>query len=328
MLASAASKVDSALIIQNKGGGHGEIGFHLALQLAKERGMKVMILHEGPEKASKPPHSAYPELLSANVEILWFDDLTRPEVLWFLDDKKFGAIIDNWSKSPDQIRPFAELAKKWEVANYAYVSSAGMYTPPAGDYGAISEDASVKSSGQRQAEELLEEMKLPYSCFRPQYIYGPKQGKSYLKYFFDRLTNGRPVLVPNGGDQQVTMTHAADNAAMIAAAVGNEAAAGEVFNCATSTLITYDDLVDICAKAAGVEPKIVHYNPKDFEIPKGFFPFRDTPFFVSVDKAADKLGFAPKHLLASDIEWYFTNNYQSSESLDFSLDDEILAKVA
>jgi hypothetical protein len=32
---------ERALIIQNKGGGHGEIGYHLALNLAKEKGLKV-----------------------------------------------------------------------------------------------------------------------------------------------------------------------------------------------------------------------------------------------------------------------------------------------
>merc|ERR1719327_1254485 len=107
-----------------------------------------------------------------------------------------------------------------------------MNTPPKGDSGAISEDCAVKSTGQRQAEELIADMGLPYSYFRPQYIYGPNQGKSYLAFFFDRLTRGMPVPVPNGGDQSVTMTHAADNAAMIAAAVGNADAAGNAFNCA------------------------------------------------------------------------------------------------
>ena len=69
-------------------------------------------------------------------------------------------------------------------------------------------------------------MGLPYAYFRPQYIYGPAQGKSYLAYFFDRITRGQPVPVPNEGNQFVTITHAADNAAMIAAAVGNPAAVG------------------------------------------------------------------------------------------------------
>ena len=63
----------SALIIQNKGGGHGEIGYHLALQLAA-KGTRVTILHEGPDKG-KPPHNAYGDLASAGVEVVWRDNL-------------------------------------------------------------------------------------------------------------------------------------------------------------------------------------------------------------------------------------------------------------
>ena len=37
--------VDSTLIIQNKGGGHGEIGYHLAKELAS-RGHKVTLLQD------------------------------------------------------------------------------------------------------------------------------------------------------------------------------------------------------------------------------------------------------------------------------------------
>ena len=50
-----------------------------------------------------------------------------------------------------------------------------------------------------QAEELLGEKGLPFSCFRPQYIYGPKQGKSYLVPLFDRACREQhpPQPVPN-----------------------------------------------------------------------------------------------------------------------------------
>lgn len=170
------------------------------------------------------------------------------------------------------------------------------------------------------------------SYFRPQYIYGPCQGKSYLSFFFDRLTRGKPVPVPNQGDQFVTMTHAADNAAMIAAAVGSEAAVGQAFNCATTSLITYDELVGLCAKAAGVDAEIVHYDPKGFEKPDDFkfkFPFRDTPFYVSADKANNLLGFKEKNAIADDIAWYYADNYVGAgldkKDVDLSQDEVVLA---
>ena len=158
----------SALIIQNKGGGHGEIGYHLALQLVKEKGMEVTILHEGPNKG-KPPHNSYGALEAAGVSVKWCDSLDDAAgCLGQLEGASFSAVVDNWSKSPEQIAPYAEAAKGWGVTNYAYVSSAGMYTPDKGDDGAVTEACAVKSSGQRQAEEKLAEMGLPYSYFRPQ----------------------------------------------------------------------------------------------------------------------------------------------------------------
>ena len=172
-------------------------------------------------------------------------------------------------------------------------------------------------------------MGLPYAYFRPQYIYGPAQGKSYLAYFFDRITRGQPVPVPNEGNQFVTITHAADNAAMIAAAVGNPAAVGQAFNCATSSLITYDDLVQLCAKAAGKTAVITHYDPKSYEKPEGSkfkFPFRDTPFFVDAQKASKVLNFQPANSIADDIAWYYSENYVAkgglTKELDFATDPQ------
>merc|ERR1712039_853447 len=114
---------------------------------------------------------------------------------------------------------------------------------------------------------------------------------------------------------------------MIAAAICSPASVGEIFNCASSKLITYDALVKLCGAAASSPVSIEHYNPKDFEIPKGFFPFRDTPFFVSADKAERLLGFQPKFSIEQDIQWYFDANYKANggmdKEVDLSKDEEI-----
>ncbi len=317
--------LDSCLIIQNKGGGHGEIGYHLALLLRK-RNIKTTILHEGPNK-NKPPHDSYADLDDAGVDVHWCDDLAdAPACLAKLGGATYDAVVDNWSKEPELIAPYAEQAKAWGVDHYAFVSSAGMYTPDKGDFSAIDEACAVKSSGQRKAEEKLAEMGLPYTYFRPQYIYGPKQGKSYLGYFFDRITRDMPVPVPGDGTQPVTFTHAFDNAAMIDAAIGNDKAVGEAFNCATSKTLTYDELVALCAGAAGKEVNICHFDPKaaGVTVKELGFPFRETPFYVSADKAANLLGWAPAHKIDDDIGWYFSDQYKAKE-VDASLDAKATA---
>ncbi len=47
-------------------------------------------------------------------------------------------------------------------------------------------------------EELIANEGLPWTSFRPQYIYGPKTNKrDYLDYFFDRIVREKPVPIPN-----------------------------------------------------------------------------------------------------------------------------------
>ncbi len=58
-----------ALIVQNKGGGHGEIGYHLALKLAKEKGLKVTMIQDSACKQDKPPFDSYSDLTQAGVDI-------------------------------------------------------------------------------------------------------------------------------------------------------------------------------------------------------------------------------------------------------------------
>ena len=76
-----------------------------------------------------------------------------PTCLAKLGGTTYDAVVDNWSKEPELIAPYAVQAKAWGVEHYAFVSSAGMYTPDKGDFSAIDEACAVKSSGQRKAEE-------------------------------------------------------------------------------------------------------------------------------------------------------------------------------
>ncbi|CAN0004699.1 unnamed protein product, partial [Phaeothamnion confervicola] len=163
-----------------------------------------------------------------------------------------------------------------------------------------------------QVELYAAELGLPWTAFRPQYIYGPKTNKrDYLDWFIDRVVYGlSPIPLPKHGDQFVCVTHAEDVANMMASVVGNEAAAaGQVFNCATDRYITYNSLLKEVGAShshlAGVEMN--YYDPADYELPKGYFPFRNDHFFINSGKARrEKLYvfFPLSHWLIQDLKWY------------------------
>jgi len=89
-------------------------GYHLALELAQGQGRAVTILHEGKGPNAKEAHRAYGDLDTAGVKVIWCEDLTdAPACLAKLEGATFGSVIDNWSKSPEAITPYAAAAKDW-----------------------------------------------------------------------------------------------------------------------------------------------------------------------------------------------------------------------
>mmetsp|Transcript_45502 Transcript_45502/g.66434 ORF Transcript_45502/g.66434 Transcript_45502/m.66434 type:complete len:356 (-) Transcript_45502:50-1117(-) len=317
---SALQMLGSALIVQNKGGGHGEIGFHLAKILKEEKGCDaVTILQDGGEPSGKLPFSRYGELEALGCEVIWCD--VKGEGVARLAGKKFDYVFDNWSKDEATVKPIADMAKAQNVETFAYVSSGGMYKyPPTLP---ITEDADAKETGQREVEKYLDAAGLPWTAFRPQYIYGPATNKrDYLDYFVDRISRDQPVPIPHSGEQLASVTHAYDVAAMLAAATANPKAAKQVFNCGTDAYLTYNEIARQIGKALGKEARLVHYDPA--QCPDLKFPFRPQHFFVGVGKAMRELGWAPKHNLIDDLSAFYLADYKAlgkdAQAMDFPAD--------
>lgn len=188
------------------------------------------------------------------------------------------------------------------------------------------------TAGQALYDTYAVELGLPLVSFRPQYIYGPKSNKfDYIDWYFDRIVRELPLPIPGDGTQKVSLTNSEDVASLLASVLDNpEAAVSQrFFNCGTDKLVSYDEVAYICAEAAGVPKEkimIEHYDADLFG--KAKFPFRLTDFYVSPDKAKEKLGWSgAKHSLEEDMGWYF-DNYKArggdTKKMDLSKDWEIV----
>eukprot|EP00286_Rhodomonas_abbreviata_P018628 CAMPEP_0181298194 /NCGR_PEP_ID=MMETSP1101-20121128/5651_1 /TAXON_ID=46948 /ORGANISM="Rhodomonas abbreviata, Strain Caron Lab Isolate" /LENGTH=362 /DNA_ID=CAMNT_0023403197 /DNA_START=14 /DNA_END=1102 /DNA_ORIENTATION=- len=323
-----ALHMDAALIVQNKGGGHGEIGFHLAKQL-RGKGLDVTLLQDATTKFDTPPFRQYGELDNAGVEVVAVDFSSPDAIANAVQNKAYTHVFDNFAKNVDTVSTVATLAKSWGVKNFAYVSSGGMYESKNAQ--PMTEDGPTKATGQRGVEEYLASQGLPWTSFRPQYIYGPATNKrDYLDWFFDRIVRDRPCPLPGDGQQLASVSRAEDVASMLASVVGREQiAAGKVYNCGTNKFYSYQQICEMVAQTTGKQLAIKTYNPKDFELPKGAFPFRNDAFFVSPYKAQMELGWAPTCDLAQDMAWYY-QSYQDAgkmtKAMAFEADDIILSR--
>jgi nucleoside-diphosphate-sugar epimerase len=313
---SSLLHMSAALIVQNKGGGHGELGYQLAKCLqTKDKITSITILQDDACKDDQEPFRSYATDLP-DVKVvkapLGDESMTREEMQEILGGESYDYVWDNASKKPEGAgKAVIDCAAEWKVKLYTYVSSAGMYTPAADGPFPMPETTPIKeSAGQNQQDQYAVEQGLPLVSFRPQYIYGPKSNKhDYIDYYFDRLVRGLPIPVPGDGTQKVSLTNSEDVASLLASPLNNEEAAVEqrYFNCGTDQLISYDEVAYLCAEAAGIakdDVVIEHYDGDMFG--KANFPFRLTNFYVAPDTAKEKLGWSgPAHSLRDDLKWYY-----------------------
>ena len=327
-----------ALIVQNKGGGHGELGYQLAKTLQnQEQITSVTILQDDACDDTKEPFKSYAADLPGVKVIkasLSDESMSADDVNSLLGGDTFEYVWDNASKGPvGSGKAICDAAKGWNPKLFAYVSSAGMYQPTDDTVFPMAETTPIKeSAGQAQFEAYAAEIGLPLVTFRPQYIYGPKANKySYIDWYFDRICRGEPLPIPGDGTQIVSLTNSEDVAFMLASPLNNETAAVEqrYFNCGTDIQLSYDDVAKLCAQVAGVEDyTIVHYDAA--KLGKGTFPFRPANFYVAPDKIKEYLtyGSAAEHTVRGDLSEFYFENYKARGSLDkdvdFSKDKEIL----
>ena len=74
----------------------------------------------------------------------------------------------------------------------------------------------------------------------------------------DRMRRGKKVIVHGDGSSIWVFTHHRDFAKGFVGLLGNHRAIGEAFHITSDELLTWDRIFEISARAAGVEPHIVH----------------------------------------------------------------------
>jgi nucleoside-diphosphate-sugar epimerase len=129
-------------------------------------------------------------------------------------------------------------------------------------------------------------------------------------YFLDRLVRNLPVPIPYDGKQLVSLTNVQDVATLLLSPLNNMNGALQqrYFNCGTDQIVSYNDLVYLCADMARVprfNVKIEYFDPEVLGT-KGSFPYREKDFFVVPDVAKQILHWpGAQCTLSDDLIWYF-----------------------
>lgn len=305
------------------------------VELLVERGDEVAVLHR------RPAHD-----LGSNVRNLQADRGDLPAIAQILRRERFDAIVDtayDWQHGTPAAHVEAAARSAGDrLQRYVFMSSLAAYVPGLG----LGEEAPLvpdhvpnpyaqhKASAERLLLAMHRESGFPFVSFRPPYVHGPRQPFYREQFFWDRLLDGRPIVVPDGGDAPTQWVFVEDIARACVRAIEVPEAAGQAFNVAHTEPLTQRTFVEALARAAGVEPRFVPV-PRATILAAGgqlfgpqiyFGEYLDLPPMTSeVDKARRLLGVTPAPLeeaLSRGFAWYQT---QPRRPVDYAFEERLIA---
>lgn len=307
-----------------------------AVERLLARGHEVAVLH-------RRDHNDFAPGAVRNVQVdrADLDALSR-----ILGGERFEAVLDfayDWQHGTTAAQ--VEAAARscgGELQRYVFVSSAGVY---AGGL-ELREDAPLapddhpmpyvrhKVSAERALLALHRERGFPVTVIRPPFVHGPRQPFYREQFFWDRLLDGRPVILPDGGDTPMPWAFVSDVAEACVRAVEVPEAAGEAFNVGHVEPTTQRSWVEALARTAGVEPVLAPVPRSAIQAAGGQLMGGDLyfgevldmpPQSLAVEKAARVLGLDPTPLdaaLRMGFSWY---RDQPRRPADHAFEDRLLA---
>lgn len=225
--------------------------------LAVERGIDLYLLNRG-QSAKPTPDGA---------TVLTGDIHDKASVEAALGDHTFDAVVNWIAFTPDQVERDIELFRG-RTGQYIFISSASAYqTPPVNQ--PVTESTLLAnphwqySRNKIACEEVLvrayRDEGFPMTIVRPSHTYDrtslPFQGRYTV---VDRMRKGKPVIVHGDGSSIWVMTHHKDFAKGFVGLLGNNRAIGEAFHITSDELLTWNQIHEIVANAAGTTADIVH----------------------------------------------------------------------
>ncbi len=258
-------------------------------------------------------------------------DRSSEEGLTLLEGRQFDVIVDSSGRSLEDTRRLIDRTGP-PSHRLVYVSSAGVYADS--ELWPLDEDAPTdpasRHAGKAETEAWLRQQGIPFTAFRPTYIYGPGNYNPVESWFFDRIVHGRPVPLPADGSTITQLGHVADLAAAMARCIDVEAATNRVYNCSGPKGVTFRGLVAAAARACGKDPAAVEirsFDPAELDRKaRKAFPLRLAHFLTDTHRVQRELAWSPQFDLERGLADSFANDYarRMPTSPDFSGDEALI----
>lgn len=231
-------------------------------RLAVKRDIVLYLLNRG--KTERP----VPE----DINIICGDIRDKSHVKEILKDMEFDVVVNWVAFTTEHIETDLELFRR-RTKQYIFISSASAYqtppqnlpvtesTPLSNPYWEYSRD---KIACEERLMQAYKEEQFPVTIVRPSHTYDRTLLPMHGQYtIVDRMRKGKKVIVHGDGTSLWVLTHHRDFAKGLVGLLGNSKAVGEAFHITSDELLTWNQIFETVARAAGTTAKIVHI-PSEF----------------------------------------------------------------
>ena len=226
-------------------------------RLAVERGMTLYHLNRG--QTSRPIPEAVIQLKG--------DVRDRASYEAALGEHDFDVVVQWVAFTPEHIEQDIEVLRGC-TRQYIFISSASAYqTPPASlpvtESTILDNPIWEYSQNKIACEEMLIEAyrqeKFPITIVRPSHTYDPTLFPTHGGYtVLHRMLEGKPLVVHGDGTSLWTLTHHEDFAVGMVGLFADPRAIGDTFHITSDEWLSWNQIYNYIARAAGVEAKLVH----------------------------------------------------------------------
>lgn len=309
------------------------------------RGHQVTVLHR------RASHDLGPE-----VEGLRADRNDAASVAKAVLGRRFDNVFDNvydWERGTtgEQVEATARIfAEPGDLRRYVFVSSVAAYGRGL-DAQALEEDHGLaqddhpdvysrnKAKSERALLRMHAETGFPAVTLRVPFVYGPNNPFYRETWFWERLRDGRPILLPERGEREMQFVHVDDLAEIQVLCAEKDAASGQAFNSAEAATYSQRRFVELLAAAAAgnAAPAIVPV-PRETLLAAGGQVMQPPYYFAErldlpplpqdCRKMQRLLGFTPRGLAAGLAQTYAWWNLQPPVVNDYSWEDRVLLEAA
>lgn len=313
------------------------IGRRLVQTLAKQ-GHELTVLHR------RNQHD-----LGRKVANLQADRNDLQQMQGALKGKSFDVVYDlayDWERgtTAEAVHGAATILNG-NVGRYVFMSSAAAYgdglNHHEGDALAPEAHPNIymrnKACSERALFRLHQRHGIPVVTLRPPFVYGPGNPMYREQFFWDRLRDKRPLILPGDGRRLMQFVYVNDLVEACVRVLNAPNVCGHAFNIANPRPLTQLEVVEAFAEAAGKPGEVVRV-PRERIVRAGGHPmgpqlyfgvyFDVPPITTIISKAQRVLGFKPTSFsdgLKETYRWYLRHFKRVPQ--DYRFEDSLLGQA-